>query len=281
MTMPYTSVSVLHRVVRSNWDQICKQAKANGAKGKRPSLPGVQLRLLGTSIKVEKGRGRGWETSIMYLAPATEASNKSICPDSTPECRAACLGHSSGRLAFGTAKNARAWKTWLYLGDPTLFQSLLLLECAAFERRAAKHGKRCAIRLNGSSDIDWRGIVEMANRHGFGKHIQFYDYSKNMYLPMGDRPINYHVTYSYDGYNGIQYQSLLAEGGNVAVAFATRSVDDFPLTCWGFRVINADETDLRFLDAPGTVAGLTLKGIRATDVILRRARSFAMPCDVS
>jgi hypothetical protein len=47
---------------------------------------------------------------------------------------------------------------------------------------------------------------------------------------------------------------LLARGINVAMVF-----DKLPETYEGYKVINADETDLRFLDERGVVCGLKYK----------------------
>ena len=47
---------------------------------------------------------------------------------------------------------------------------------------------------------------------------------------------------------------LLARGINVAMVF-----DKLPETYEGYKVINADETDLRFLDERGTICGLKYK----------------------
>ena len=47
---------------------------------------------------------------------------------------------------------------------------------------------------------------------------------------------------------------LLKRGINVAMVF-----DKLPATYEGFEVINADETDLRFLDKRGVVCGLKYK----------------------
>jgi hypothetical protein len=47
----------------------------------------------------------------------------------------------------------------------------------------------------------------------------------------------------------------MAEGMNVAMVF-----DKLPDSYMGLQVINADETDLRFLDPKGCIAGLKAKG---------------------
>ena len=48
---------------------------------------------------------------------------------------------------------------------------------------------------------------------------------------------------------------LIRRGVNVAMVFK-----DVPDTYLGHKVINGDETDLRFLDEKGVIVGLTAKG---------------------
>ena len=49
-------------------------------------------------------------------------------------------------------------------------------------------------------------------------------------------------------------------GLNVAVVFAVKRGRPLPETFWGRRVIDADLTDLRYLDPAGVVCGLRAKG---------------------
>ena len=48
----------------------------------------------------------------------------------------------------------------------------------------------------------------------------------------------------------------IEKGFNVSVVFDSAN---FPSTYFGKKVINADETDLRFLDEKGVICGLKLK----------------------
>ena len=92
------------------------------------------------------------------------------------------------------------------------------------------------------------------------KDVQFYDYTvinKRMtkYLN-GGMPSNYHLTYSRKEDNHFQVMEALNNGANVSVVFEKY----LPKTWNGFKVINGDETDLRFLDKSNVVVGLTAKG---------------------
>lgn len=53
---------------------------------------------------------------------------------------------------------------------------------------------------------------------------------------------------------------MLAHGANVAVVFGTPKGHALPETWHGYRVVDGDVSDLRFLDPPGTVVGLRAKG---------------------
>lgn len=46
----------------------------------------------------------------------------------------------------------------------------------------------------------------------------------------------------------------------MAVVFSTRKGEPLPETWHGFRVIDGDESDLRFTDPAGVVVGLRAKG---------------------
>ena len=52
---------------------------------------------------------------------------------------------------------------------------------------------------------------------------------------------------------------ILSKGGNVAIVFGVKNVNDFPSTYNGFKVINGDETDLRFMDEDNVIVGLKYK----------------------
>jgi hypothetical protein len=63
------------------------------------------------------------------------------------------------------------------------------------------------------------------------------------------------LTFSAADGNDADVAGAIAQGMNVAVVF-----DRLPETYMGREVFNADETDLRFLDPKGVIAGLKAKG---------------------
>jgi len=227
------------------------------------------VKLLGNSVKIEKGEKKGILTAVLYLSPATESGIVNTCPWATAECAAACLGHSSGQMVFDTSKNARVWRTIAYKRHSALFTELLSAEIAAHEKRAQKLDKRCAVRLDGTSDL---GLARrFATLH---KGVQFYDYTKSVRraLETVHGVDNWHVTFSFSGHNLDEALTVLKMGGNVAVAFRTKDSAELPETWEGFPVLDADETDARFDDPAGHVAGLTFKGAK-----LDEAGAFAQP----
>jgi hypothetical protein len=83
--------------------------------------------------------------------------------------------------------------------------------------------------------------------------IQFYDYTKVLGRKAGYD--NYFLIFSQADGNEADVTKAMAQGMNVAAVF-----DEVPETYKGKTVINADETDLRFLDPKGVIAGLKAKG---------------------
>jgi hypothetical protein len=73
----------------------------------------------------------------------------------------------------------------------------------------------------------------------------------------GKFPKNYHLTFSMGSSNKVEAQEILNQGGNVAVVFRNKKL---PKNYMGFKVFNADKTDLRFKDPKNVIAGLYAKG---------------------
>jgi hypothetical protein len=122
---------------------------------------------------------------------------------------------------------------------------------------AEKKGLIPVFRLNGTSDLSWEKY-EVAN----GKNIfqmfpdvQFYDYTKVLGRKTGDIK-NYHLTFSNADGNINDVLAAKHAGLNIAVVFRK----ELPETYLGRKVINGDETDLRFLDPSNVIVGLKAKG---------------------
>ena len=92
------------------------------------------------------------------------------------------------------------------------------------------------------------------------KSIQWYDYTKiykrALSFVNGELPSNYHLTYSLNEDNRENAFDILNRGGNISAVFRK----SLPKKYNGFKVINADDSDLRFLDGDNIIAGLLAKG---------------------
>lgn len=221
---------------------------------------------VGTDAKTVKGQKYGYLTGILYLAPHTIAGGRTLCPFSTPECRQVCL-YTAGRGGFNTVQAARIRKTKVWLETPGLFLAALEADIHALVAKAFRDGLTPAVRLNGTTDIEWE-------KHGIMQKfpdVQFYDYTK---WPANKRlslPKNYHLTYSYSEKKdaAAQTYSWFLRGVNTAVVFRgglpLRFVLDYPTMGRSLPVINGDDSDLRFTDPKGVIIGLMTKGKARSD----------------
>ena len=198
-------------------------------------------------------------TAVMHLLPA-DASGKNLCPMASAGCKAACL-HTAGNPAYMGGKNrARAWRSDLYNNQRQLFLAMLWGEIAAHIAHCPD-GMRPAIRLNGTSDINWMARTNTLNGQtvfAAFPAVQFYDYTKVPKIARGAaRFANYHVTFSRDEHNADDARKILASGTNVAVVFHGRQL---PSEYWGHTVIDGDVSDYRPNDPHGCIVGLRAKG---------------------
>jgi len=211
--------------------------------------------------KLMKGEKKGYLSSVLHFAPAT-LSGKEVCPKRTAGCTAACLNTAGrgGIMKKGETTNiiqqARIRRTKAFFENRQEFLYQLTVDILKAKVSAEKNGLIPVFRLNGTSDIAWEKY-EVAN----GKNIfqmfsdvQFYDYTK-----VNNRKVshisNYHLTFSNADGNEMDVRLALSNGMNVAVVF-----DKLPETYLGRKVINGDETDLRFLDEKNVIVGLKAKG---------------------
>jgi hypothetical protein len=139
----------------------------------------------------------------------------------------------------------------MFFEEREKFMALLRKDIETLRKKAQAKGMIAAVRLNGTSDIDWRrfGIFEAY------PDVQFYDYTKVYRRMVEPRPSNYHLTFSRSECNESDAIKVLGSRGNVAVVF--KELPDF----WnGYKVIFGDESDVRFEDEQGVVIGLLAKG---------------------
>ena len=175
----------------------------------------------------------------LNLAPA-DLSGFNVCPMASAGCKAACL-HTAGNPVFQKQKDkGRINRTRYYMQSRVEFLNQLTKEIKNFEIWCSKNNFIPVVRLNTTSDIPW----EIHNIFEVFPNIQFY-----------------HLTYSLNEDNKDLAFNILKMGGNISAVFRK----DLPDTYKGYKVVNGDEHDLRFLDLQNAIVGLKAKGKAKTD----------------
>jgi hypothetical protein len=214
--------------------------------------------LLSTNnAKTIKGEGKGYITYILYMSSHT-ANSKGInlCSHASKGCAESCLvGSGFGGMYTGVMKG-RVAKSDYFLSDRVEFLNQLKKEITKAVEKHKKDGAIVTIRLNGTTDIRFEKfrIFDGLNIFEIFPDVQFYDYTKNYIRFDSVLPANYHLTFSRSETNHSKAMELLSKGINVAMVF-----DKLPDTFEGYKVINADLDDLRFLDPKGVICGLKYK----------------------
>jgi hypothetical protein len=211
--------------------------------------------------KIQKGTKLGYLSFILHLAPST-LSGKNTCPKATPGCIAACLNTAGRGGMFRAGENtniiqkARIRKTIYFFEDREQFMFDLVKDIRKGIKMAAKLNLTPVFRLNGTSDISWEKYEAEGGMNIFElfPEVQFYDYTKVLGRKVTGIA-NYFLVFSKADGNDLDVARAMAAGMNIAAVF-----DKVPGEYMGVEVINADETDLRFRDKPGVVAGLKAKG---------------------
>lgn len=216
--------------------------------------------------KLMKGTKKGYLSFVLHLAPAN-LSGKEVCPKRTAGCTAACLNTAGrgGIFKAGETTNviqqARIRKTKQFFDSREVFMFDLVRDIKNAIKQAEKKDLIPAFRLNGTSDLSWekysckRDGVQYKNIFEAFPEVQFYDYTKVLGRKVADIP-NYHLTFSNADGNINDVLGAKAAGMNIAVVFRK----GLPEKHLGLKVIDGDETDLRFLDERGVIVGLKAKG---------------------
>ena len=220
--------------------------------------------LLSTNnAKTIKGEKLGYTTYIMYLAPHTQNSKKiNLCSHASKGCAKACL-FNSGAARFDRVQEGKVNKTEWFLDNRVEFLEKLDAEITVIKNKRKHQTSENipTIRLNGTSDIPFEKFKIRDGKNIFELHptIQFYDYTKNHIRFEKELPSNYHLTFSLSEDNKVKSMELLNKGFNVAMVFGVKNESDLPTTYEGFKVVNGDESDLRFLDEDNVIIGLKYK----------------------
>ena len=132
-------------------------------------------------------------------------------------------------------------------------------ELIKINKAAIKTGEQVAIRLNGTSDIDFIYLLKKYAKLDPFKldHLIYYDYTKipgkvKKYI---DEP-RYILTFSRDEKNTEFIPDLLKLGANISVVFNGQ----LPKVHWGRPVIDGDKSDIVMLYNKASILGLRAKG---------------------
>ena len=234
----------------------------------------------GSSSKIKKNlKVLNIDTFVLYLAPHT-MSGYNTCALATKDCIKGCL-NSSGRAGMeinsGNESNiikARIKKTKMFYENRTFFFNWLIAEIKAAKALSEAKGNEFSVRLNGTSDINWNAYkIDGKTIFQLFPNVQFYDYTK---VPnrFNNIPENYHLTFSYTGYNWKDCKMVLDMGYNVAAVFdiyktynmLAKNIKPLPTTYKGYKVIDGDITDYRPFDAKGTIVALRFKQIADKEI---------------
>lgn len=256
--------------------------------------------LLSVNPKTEKSALAGDpQTYTLHLSPAS-TSGQNLCPGAG-NCAKICL-HFAGNLVYMAGKGAaRIRRSQAFSANPQAFLEILAL--AIIDKRdPMAPGERMAVRLNGTSDIVWEKIPFLVTfelsqyiarkysycaesrlyssileffMHNFPTSIQFYDYTKLRRDWAECARLNYHLTFSFDGWDNQQNLHLAhnAMANNVNLAAAFNIKRGKPLAFTGDAaaaikrllgaiplIVDGDLTDNRPADPRGgVVVGLRFK----------------------
>lgn len=208
---------------------------------------------------IKSDLGGVWLTAILNLEPG----DPRVCAWATAGCIKACL-HTAGNPVYLKGKlRARAARLKLFFENRPEFMRRLRIEVERHIRKAKRLRTIPAIRLNGTSDLQWEVIApELFADYS---EVQFYDYTKGAHRLTADwrarkMPSNYDLTLSYSGINWAKCETALNDGGRVAMVFGGINKNrPLPSIYRGFPVHDGDETDLTFT-RPAGILGLKAKG---------------------
>jgi len=288
------------KAARSTWNEF---AQARGYKSgmemsekRNGKIQRLSTKLAAGNQKTEKSEGGGVLTTGINLAPHTTAGldGVDVCPKSSSDCRANCLGtESGGNRRFPHSLASKMLRTHFLVHHPEEALRMIDDEVAGHARRAGRAGLTPGFRLNITSDISW----EKAAPGLFTRHpdVQFYDYTK-LANRVGhpNLPANYHLTLSHTGTghdesNDREVTKALHGGQTVAMVFSKAGktpthVEDVK-TGHRFPVVDGDKDDNTFdrhteaglvqgTPGHGVVSALKLKGVTAAS-----AGKFVTPVD--
>lgn len=213
-----------------------------------------------SSSKIAKGKKINLLTAILYLKPADMVSTKTLCAGADLfGCKKDCL-ESSGQLGMKAGDNAKIKRTILFLLRQNEFMETMRSEILAHQKTAERKKQKFAVRLNGTSDIDFSSFIESM------PNTQFYDYTKIFNRPKKNNIDNYDLTFSGSANNPnvlkITARAIKAGFRTVLAMNTAETKGEYklPNKLDLIPLINMDDTDARFLDDLSAVGVLARKG---------------------
>jgi len=215
-----------------------------------------------SSAKILKNEKYNELTYIIYLAPAN-LSGYEVCPMRTVECTNACL-FGSGQVIMDKTNRvvgSRIKKTQMFFTNREYFMAWVVKEIEQSKAKAEKTGMKFSVRLNGTSDLE-PTLFKLNNKTLFDifPDVQFYDYTKvSKRFRLLETYKNYDLTFSYSGHNWSTCKEILDnKSGRVAVVFEK----NLPETYKGYKVVDGDAYDMRYVDEQGVIVGLKFKRVK-------------------
>lgn len=205
------------------------------------------------------------ESYILYLSPADQNSKGiNVCPNASAACIIACLNTAGLAGVYSSIIQARILKTDFYLFDRAGFINKLTNELISLSKRAQRNGKKIAVRLNGTSDLDFIAIIK--NRTDIDvlelPGLIFYDYTKTLGKVKKYANSKYILTFSRSENNELDCIEALQYGANVAAVFKK----NLPAVYMDRPVVDGDASDIVMLENRSTILGLKAKGRAKKDV---------------
>ena len=210
-----------------------------------------------SSTKIAKGKKININTAILYMQPADKVATQTLCAGADLfGCKKDCLV-SSGQLGKTPAQKAVTKRTLCYLLERSRFFDVLRGEIYL---HSANYGDTLAVRLNGTTDIDFARFIESM------PSVRFYDYTKIFYRVKRNKLKNYDLTFSGSANNSTVMATTakaIKNGFKTVLAVNTaETIGEYklPEKLDKIPLINMDDTDARFLDPVGSVGVLKRKG---------------------
>jgi hypothetical protein len=217
-------------------------------------------KLLSAGMTNSKTAKNTLDTFILYLSPYNQNSfGINICPKASAGCIASCL-FTAGRGRFSNVIHARQNRTEFFMKDKKDFLNMLKNELIKISKNAVLKGQKIAIRLNGTSDLDFIGLIKYHLNFNILDlpNLIYYDYTKIYGKALKYKDCeNYFVTLSLAENSDLNIiKKALNEGINVSAVFK----NEMPGSLLGFPVIDGDKTDIEMINNKGVILGLKAKG---------------------